>query len=114
MTTEPTKADETITDLVNERINLENELAPLTARLDEINKHLRNLEPGKYQAGPFDLTISESKRFDKKRFEQDFPAETNAHLYKTIPERQELATDRISKAVKDTYSTQYDNRITIK
>lgn len=113
MSTEPTKADATITDLVTERIELENEIAPLASRLEEINKHLKNMEPGKYQAGAFDLTISPSKRFNKKRFETDFPAEQNPHLYDEVT-RTELVKDRIPKAVQDDYADSYDNRVTIK
>ncbi|MFI8597725.1 hypothetical protein ACIGDM_10465 [Rothia koreensis] len=111
---EPVKADPTITDLVAERVELENEIAPLQARLDEVNKHLKHLEPGKYTAGAFEVTVSESKRFNRKRFEQDFPPAQQPHFYEETEPQMILVKDRVSKAVQDDYSDRYDNRVTIR
>lgn len=112
-TNNPPAAPDEITHLVAERVQLEHEIAPLQARLDEVNKRLRNdVEPGKYTAGAFDLVVSTSKRFDKKAFEKAFPAANHPELYETR-EVTELVKDRISKAVQDQYTTVYDNRVTI-
>ncbi|WP_178945931.1 hypothetical protein [Kocuria sp. TGY1127_2] len=111
---EPIKADATITDIVAEIVDLDNEIAPLQARRDELNKHLRNLEPGKYHAGAFEITVSESKRFNKKRFEQDFPPAAHRQFYEETEPQMVLVKDRISKAVQDDYSDRYDNRVTVK
>lgn len=113
-TTNLPAAPDEITRLVAERVQLEHEIAPLQARLDEINKRLRNdVEPGKWAAGAFDLVVSTSKRFDKKAFEKAFPAANHPEFYETR-EVTELVKDRISKAVQDQYTTAYDNRVTIR
>lgn len=104
--------DETLSSLLMELIEINNELEPLNARKADIEKHLKNLEPGKYTNGPFDVVVSPSTRFNKKRFAEDFPFEKFPHFYKqTAPEPD---TKQISPAAKSLYSDQYENRISIK
>lgn len=108
----PTPLNELHDSLLTEHQNIQSQLAPLQARLEEIEKVLRHLEPGKYTNGMFDLTVSPSKRFNKKQFTQDFPYEKNPHLYKQAAP--EVDVKQIPPTVKEQYSDEYDNRITIK
>lgn len=108
----PVRMDDTAADYLNELASLNAELEPLLARKAELEKYLRGLAPGKYTNGVFDLTVSPSKRFNKKKFAEAFPIEKYPHLYKQpTPEPD---TRAIAPAVKNQFSDEYDARLTIK
>lgn len=112
MNNEIRNLDETLSSLLLELVEIDNEIAPLSARRKDIEKHLRELEPGKYTNGVFDVTVSPSTRFNKKKFEEAFPFDKYPQFYKqTSPEPD---PKQIAPSVKALYSDQYDNRISIK
>lgn len=108
----PVHMDGNAADYLNELASLNAELEPLQARKAELEKYLRGLTPGKYTNGVFDLTVSPSKRFNKKKFSEAFPFEKFPHLYKQpAPEPD---TRAIAPSVKNHFSDEYDARLTIK
>lgn len=112
MATNPQPLDETASSMLLELVEINSELEPLQARKKELEKFLKALEPGKYTNGAFDVTVSPQKRFDKKLFADTFPAEQHPHFYKQ-PEP-EVDPKTLPPAVKEQFSTEYDNRLTIK
>lgn len=112
MTTTPTHLDELATSLLHELININNQLEPLKARKEEIEKYLRNMGNGKYTGGVFDLTVSPSKRFNKRKFAEAFPHEAHPHFYKQAAP--EPDPKLLAPALKEQFSDVYDSRLTIK
>lgn len=99
-------------NMLQELIGINNEIAPLQARKDEIEKYLKGMSPGKYTDGVFDVTISPSSRFNKKAFAEAFPYEKFPQFYKE-PEP-ELDVKKIAPAAKEPFTDAYDNKLTIK
>ncbi|MEX3610045.1 hypothetical protein VVR12_03215 [Rothia sp. LK2588] len=105
-----TPASQTTEDALNELVELQNRVAPDLARIAELEKFLKALDPGKYTTGALDLTVSRSGRFSKKRFAEAFPPETHPQFYKTTVEPD---VKTIAPAVKEQFTDYYDNRIKI-
>lgn len=112
MANKPTPLDETASSMLLELVNINSEIEPLLARKKELEKFLKALEPGKYTNGAFNVTVSPQKRFDKKLFSDTFPAETYPHFYKQPDPEPDPKT--LPPAVKEQFSAEYDNRLTIK
>lgn len=99
-------------DLINEWVALEADMKPLLDRRAEIEEELRALPADKYDAGAYTLTVIPNTRFDRKRFETDFPSDEYPGLYRPAPPV--LKTDAIDEAVKAEYTNTYANKISIK
>lgn len=100
-------------ELVREYAELQADVAPTLARMEEIKKFLRDLDPGTYELAGVKVTISENKTFDEKQFTEDYPHTRYAGLYKLVPDR-EVIRQHFSPAEREQFQKQGDHRVTIK
>jgi hypothetical protein len=70
--------------LVDELVNIQAAMSRLGEREAEIKDFLRELDPGKHEAGVHTLTITPNRRLDEAKVEAAYPVETNQHLYKRV------------------------------
>lgn len=100
-------------DLVHEYIQLDYELKPIQARMDEIKKVLRDLPTGAHEIAGARVTIARNARLDAKKFAETFPQDQYPNLWKSAPDSAELKRTQ-PPAVIEALQTTGEPRVSIK
>lgn len=72
-----------INDLMNEYADLEDQIAPAIARMEEIKKQFRGLDPKTYELDAGRVIVSLNGRLDPDKVAEEYPAEKHPMLYQT-------------------------------
>lgn len=100
-------------ELVREYVQLDYELEPIKARMEEIKKVLRDLPNGTHDIAGAKVTIARNARFDAKKFAELYPQEEHPHLWKSGPDNTEIKRT-LPPAVVEAMQTEGEPRVSIK